>query len=216
MRVSFVSRESLPQSRQNFVEGERDVLLFGFGGLGEVFYEKELTGESNFFEEGAKLSKLGKTIVVCGCITNSRGYRRKSALVAENGKLLGVSDMLHALDGGYGSGAELRIYPTKMGKMGVVVAEDLYFSDTVKSLVACGSDFIVCPFCEATGELPSVLIRAYAFQFGTPIFLCGKGYCAVATPEGELAFSSADSPVDTEYAWKSEYHLFERRIKGKF
>ncbi len=196
-------------------EGRADLTVFGFSGNSEVSYEKELSGESDFFERGAKRSKTDKNIVVCGCITNSRGHKRKSALVAENGKLLGVSDMLHSIDGRYGSGAQLRIYPTEMGKMGVIVGEDLYFSDTVKALALCGSRFIVCPFSPMKGEV-LVLLRARALEFGIPIFFCGKGYCAIASPEGEVVFSSPQSQILTTYDWKEEYHLLERRIRGSF
>ncbi len=213
MRVGFISKGSVSNYKQNGGE-KADICIFGFSGMGEVHYEKELTGESNFFEEGAKLSKQGENIVVCGCVTNSRGHRRKSAMVAENGKLLGVADMLHAVDGEYGSGAELRIFPTKMGKMGVLVGEDLYFYEAVKALALCGSDFIVCPFGTVRVELVSVLLRARAFEFGLPVFLCGRGYSAVATPKGELAFSSPQSPFGVDFVWEKEYHLVERRRRG--
>ncbi len=213
MRICFVSKGGFSDCKQGYDEGA-DVAIFPVSSLGEVSYEKELTGESHFFEESAKRSKQGKNIVVCGCVTNSRGHRRKSAVVAENGRLLGVSDMLHAIDGEYGAGAELKIYPTKIGKMGLLVGEDLYFHDSVKALTLCGCDFIVCSFGEVKGELPLVLLRARAYEFGVPIFFCGRGYCAVATPEGEIAFSSPQSPVNAEFDWKAEYHLVERRHRG--
>lgn len=214
MRIRFINKGGLVQESAE-KEGV-DLTLLGFSGIGEVSYEKELSGESDFFENGAKLSKIEKNVVVCGCITNSRGHKRKSALVAENGKLLGVSDMVNSIDGRYGSGAELRIYPTQIGKMGVLVGEDLYFSETVKSLVVCGSDFIVCPLAPTKGELPLVLLRAHAFQFGVPIFFCGRGYSAIASNEGEIIFSSPQSQALGEYEWKTEYHLLERRVRGKF
>ncbi len=213
MRIRFVSKGSLRDFKNRPEEEGADITLFGFEGMGEVSYEKELKGESSFFEDGALLSKAEKNIVVCGCITDTRGHKRKSALVAECGKLLGVSDMLYVLDEEYGAGAELRIYPTKLGKMGVVVAEDLHFSEMVRALSVCGCDFIVCPFGKITGELQSVLLRANAFQFGVPIFLCGEGYCMIGDPKGELAFSSPLSPVCVDYAVKKEYRLVERRRK---
>ncbi len=214
MRIRFITNGILSERGED--GAEIDLILCGLLGVGEISYEKELSGESDFFERNAKLSKAEKNVVVCGCITNSRGHKRKSALVAENGKLLGVSDMVNVIDGRYGSGAELRIYPTKIGKMGVVVGEDLYFSETVKSLVVCGSDFIVCPFAPTKGELSTAILRAHAFEFGVPIFFCGKGYCAIASSEGEIVFSSPQNQVVGEYAWKAEYHLLERRIRGKF
>ncbi len=212
MKIRFISKGNFSEQ-----EGETqvDLTVCGFVNGGEVSYEKELSGESDFFERGAKRSKAEKNVIVCGCITNSRGHKRKSAFVAENGKLLGVSDMLHVIDGRYGSGAELRIYPTEIGKIGVVVGEDLYFSDTIKALALCGSNFIVCPFAPMKGEVLA-LLRAHAFEFGIPIFFCGKGYCAIASPEGEIVFSSPQNQIVATYEWKTEYHLLERRIRGVF
>ena len=97
MRVRFVSKGGMHAFKE--LEEGADVFLFGFNGMGEVSYEKELKGESDFFERVALLSKSTQSVVVCGCITDTRGHKRKSAVVAENGRLLGVSDMLHVLDG---------------------------------------------------------------------------------------------------------------------
>ncbi len=123
--------------------------------------------------------------------------------------------MLHAVDGEFHSGAELRIYPTKIGKMGVLVAEDLYYPETVRAFALCGCDFIVCPFGEVKGELPSVLLRSNAFLFGAPILLCGKGYAMAAMPSGEIAFATPTSPTQTVVELKKEYHVIERRIRGQ-
>ncbi len=216
MRIGFVSKGSVHDYKETYASEGEELLLFGFEGMGEVRYERELKGESNFFEEGALLSKRDKNLLVSGCITNGRGLRRKSALVAENGKILGISDSLYAVDGAYKSGAELKIYQTKLGKMGVLVGEDLYFPEAAQALSLCGCDFIVCPFEKVEGELPSVLLRANAFLFGAPILLCGSGYAMAASPSGEVAFASPASPAQTSVELRKEYHLVERRVRAKF
>ena len=215
MRIGFVSRGVLRDYKDDYCascDRERtDVLLFGFNGIGEVSYEKELKGESGFFADVALLSKVGQNIVVSGCITDTRGVKRKSAVVAEKGKLLGVSDMLNAVDGEVNCGAALKIYDTSIGKMGVVLAEDVFFFEVMKALSVCGCDFIVCPFGAVADSFLTVLLRAYAFCSGIPIALCGVEYCALASPTGELAFSSPHSPVYTRFENSREYHLIETR-----
>ncbi len=213
MRICFVGKGSLRAFAKDCEECG-DLCLFGFNGMGEVAYEQELKGETEFFEEGARLSKKGKNVVVCGCTTNARGHRRRSAFVAENGRILGISDKLHAVDGECGSGAELRIYPTKIGKMGVAVGGDIHFFEDMQALALCGADFIVCPYPKVEGELPLILLRADAFRLGVPIFLCGEGYVAVVGERGEIAFSSPQSPVYFDYVPEREYHLIERRKCG--
>ncbi len=214
MRVQFISKGSL-HSFKDSVEESVDVFLFGFNGVGEVSYEKELKGETAFFEDVALLSKSNQSVVVCGCITDTRGHKRKSAVVAENGKLLGVSDMLHVIDGKWGSGASLGVYPTKKGKMGVLVAEDLYFPEAVHALTLCGSDFIVCPFGEPSSALESAYLRTYTHAYGTPIYFCAKEY-AMLSARGELVFASPMSPFTVTFEQRKEYHLIETRQKGNF
>ncbi len=216
MKIGFVSRGTLLSFQGNGKGEGSDLLLFGLDGMGEVRYEKELKGETEFFESVALLSRREQNIVVCGCITDTRGHRRRSAVVAERGKLLGISDMLHVVDGGFGCGAELRIYETKMGKMGVVVGEDVRFFEDTRALAVCGCDFIVCPYGKVEGEIPFAMLRADCYRLGIPIFLCGRGYAMIGDPKGEIAFSSPHSPAFADYTPTKEYHLIERRKRGYF
>ncbi len=214
MRICFVSKGNVDSLRENIEEF--DLLLFGFNGLSEVSYEKELKGDTRFFERVATLSKERRCVLVSGCVTDTRGHKRKSAVVAENGRILGVSDTLYAIDGDCGCGAELRVYETTIGKMGVAVAEDIFFPESLRAMVTCGCDFIVCPYEQVKGELPSVLLRADAFRLGVPILLCGEGGAVLADPSGRLEFSSPDSPICFSYRVKKEYHLVEYRRRGCF
>lgn len=217
MRIGFVSRGGLRafKEEQEKQPPQANVLVFGFWGREEINYERELKGETNFFEDAALLSKNSGGVVVCGCITNARGHKRKSAVVAEEGRLCGVSDMMNVIDGEVGSGAALRIYDTKAGRMGVVVAEDLHFPGVVKSLAVCGSDFIVCPFGRAS-TIQSVLLRANAYCYGVPIFFCGEEYSMLADASGNIAFASPQSPAYFDFENKREYHLVETRRRGFF
>ena len=214
MRVRFVCRGSVAEEMPRETEPSAEVIAGGFLSRGEISYERELKGETRFFEGVAALSKKRRAVVVFGCLTDAKGFKRKSAVVAENGKILGVSDMLNALDGEVGSGAALRVYETGKGRMGVIVAEDLYFPEVVKTLSVCGCDFIVCPYANPIGSVESVLIRAHAFCFGVPIFLCAHGYYAAASADGSLAFAGADSPAEFSFSPVKEYHLVETRRRG--
>ena len=214
MRVCFVSRGDLQAFKAREEKVGAELTLFGFEGMGEVSYEKELKRETAYFEEAAVLSKRDKNIVVCGCVTNICGHKRKSAVVAENGKILGVSDMQCVIDNEIGCGGGMKLYDTKQGKMGVLVADDLNFPEKIRSMVDCGCEFIVCPFGRITNELQTVLLRAYAYLFGTTIYLCGKGYCAIADAKGKLAFFSPFSPVVAACECEKEYHLIESRRRG--
>ena len=90
MRVCLVSHGALSVFKDTYAEEKADITVFGFEGMGEVSYERELKGETRFFEDAALLSKTCKNVVVCGCVTDTRGHKRKSAVVAENGRLCGM------------------------------------------------------------------------------------------------------------------------------
>ena len=216
MRVCFVSRGGIGEFMKNAaaIEAPADLYLCGFQSLGEVSYERELNGETRYFEKVAALSASLRSVVVCGCVTDAKGFKRKSAVVAERGKILGVSDMTNVLDGEVGSGAALRVYETAVGRLGVIVAEDLFFPEVAKALSACGSDFLVCPYTAVSGSVESVLIRAHAFCYGTPVFFCGVGYASVAAADGTVAFASPESPCELSFQGVKEYHLVETRRRG--
>ena len=213
MKICFVGQGKPSEYLSNCEEENAELYLFGFDG-GEVSYEKELKGESGFFEETALLSKTSKSVVVCGCITDTRGHKRKSAVVAEKGRLIGVSDMMNVVDGGIGCGAALRVYDTKIGHMGIAVAEDIFFPENMKALALCGSDFIVCPFGSVTDSVQQVLLRAYAYMYGVPIFFCGRGYSMIADVTGNIAFATPQNTASVTFENRKEYHLIETRRRG--
>ena len=211
MRICFISRESVKNFRETYNGQQADLFVFGFNESETVSYDRELHRETTFFEEAVRLSKDSKACVVCGCMTDMRGIKRKSAVVADRGKLLGVSDMLYALDGENNSGGELRAYETSAGKIGLIIAEDFYFPEVARDLSRFGSEYIVCPFDKKTQNIHSVLLRAEAFFCGIPMFFCAKGYSMVADIHGELAFASPQSPICAEIEYKKEYHRVESR-----
>ena len=215
MRICFVTNGNLSDFRGG--EREADLLLFPFHALGEVSYERELKGETNLFEDVAILSKTAQCVVVSGCCTNARGIRRKSAVIAERGRILGVADMVNRIDGSdYRSGAGVKLFDTKAGKLGVVVAEDLYFPHVLETLSLCGADAALCIFGELNEGLELNLARAGAFFFGIPVCLCAYGYAQVSDPSGKLRFSSPKSPCLFDMQSEREYHIVETRRRGFF
>ena len=216
MRICFVSRGGISTHVKELQELKAELIIGGFKSLGEVSYERELKEETNYFEQVANLSQVTGAVVICGCITDTKGFKRKSAVVAEGGRLLGVSDMLNVMDGEMNSGAALKVYDTKVGKLGVLVAEDLCFPEMAKSLTLCGSDVIVCPYGVVENGVESVLVRAHAFCYGAPVCLCGIGYSAIGGVDGSLAFASPVNLSVAELEGVKEYHLIETRRRGLY
>lgn len=209
MRICFVTKGGLDAVGE---EAGADIVCYPLSALGEVSYECELKGETSLFETVAMRSKMLRCTVVGGCYTDARGIRRKSAVVAERGRLLGVSDLVNRIDGSaFGAGAGVKVYETAAGRLGVVVGEDLYFPKVMETLSLSGADAVLCLFEELSEGLELTLIRAHAFFYGLPVALCAFGYAAVADPEGRLFFASPAPVGRVTLPKEREYRLIETR-----
>lgn len=193
---------------------ECDLAVFGFDGLGEVDFERELTGDSEKFEKAARLSQKFNCGVICGCKTVSRGLLRKSVAVADRGKLLGISDMNHVLDGEqFKSGVGLGFYRVNGCKIGLCIENDLLFPDTFKALSLCGCNAVVVILEEIKDGIPPLLIRAYAYLYGVPIIMCAGRTAYFADVSGAIASSVQDVSL-FEIISRNRYHLVTTRTRG--
>lgn len=192
-----------------------DIAVYGFG-VGEVDYESELKGESVKFEEVARFSKTNSCGVVCGCVTKSRGVLRKSVCVADGGKLLGITDMNHVLDGEqFKSGAGLGLYSVRGCKVGVCVENDLLFPDSVKALAQCGCSVLIAIADGLDDGLMPLVIRAYSYLYGVPIILCAQNFAYFSEVTGAIACSTQKTAL-FEVNPRNRYHVVTTRQRGFF
>ena len=103
MKIAFINGLSPCDYKNLYAEKAEnkknaELFVFGLDGKKRISYERELSGETQFFKDVALLSKERNGVVVCGCVTDNHGHLRKSAVVAENGRLLGISDGVYTLD----------------------------------------------------------------------------------------------------------------------
>lgn len=219
MDVRLVTQSSLNTVWQEKlgVIGKHDLLVFGFNGLGLVSYKKELSGETEYFHDVAKLSKQLSSVVICGCDTDTYGVFRHSAVIADKGKILGVSDMAHSIDDSeFVSGGNFRVYDTSVGKIGLLVAEDLYFPEAVRVLALCDADLIVCPFGKTETAISQIMLRASAFANGVPMAMCGENYACVADISGKVTVAGSSDIIKVKIPIQKDYHLISSRRRGLY
>ena len=193
---------------------ECELALFGFDFLGEVDYESELAGKTDKFEEAARLSRAHSCGVICACKTLSRGIVRKSAAVADRGKLLGITDMNHVFGGeDYKSGAFLGLYQVGGCKVGLVIENDIYFPEGVRALASCGCNLIAAFREEVRDFMPPLLARAYAYLYGVPVVMCAGGAAFFAETSGGLATSTQPAAL-FETGAQNSYRLVSSRVRG--
>ncbi len=198
----------------NFSLPDCDLAVFGFGGLGEVDFERELSGESEKFENAARLSQKYNCGIVCGCKTVSRGLVRKSVAVADRGKLLGISDMNHVLDGEqFKSGVGLGFYKVNGCKIGLCIENDLLFPGTFEALSLCGCNAVVAILEDIRDNIPPLLIRAYSYLYGVPVVMCAGKTAYFADVSGAVASSVQDVSL-FEITGRNRYHIVTTRTRG--
>ncbi len=194
-----------------------NVVLFGFNGLGLVSYKKELEGETEYFHDLARLSNQLSAVVICGADTDTYGVFRHSVVIADKGKILGVSDMAHSIDDSeFVAGGNFRVYDTSAGKIGVIVGEDLFFPETARVLTLCDADIIVCALKKLDNLMPQVMLRASAFSNGVPMALCAKNYSAVCDIRGNIIMSSTANITKAKVKIEKDYHLVSSRRRGLY
>ncbi|MBE7061295.1 MAG: carbon-nitrogen hydrolase family protein [Clostridiales bacterium] len=219
MEVCFVTKGTLNKIWQEKLLSlsKKDVVVFGFNGIGLVSYKKELAGETEYFQDVAKMSKQISSVVICGCDTDTYGVFRHSAVVADKGRILGVTDMAHSIDEGeFVAGGNFRVYDTSAGKIGVIIAEDLFFPETARVLTLCDADFIVCLFKKTESFMPQIMLRAGAFANGVAMALCAENQVTIADIKGDVALSSKGDFVNAKIKIQKDFHLISSRRRGLY
>lgn len=217
MKISFVTNGTVNNVWQEKLGliGNPDLLVFGFNGLGLVSYKKELSGDTEYFQDVAKLSRQTAGVVISGCDTDTYGVFRHSAVIADKGKILGVTDMSHTIgQSEFVPGGNLRVYDTCAGKIGIILAEDLFFPEVARTLSLCDADLIVCLYKNLDGQMPQVMLRAGAFSNGVYMALCAKNYACISDVKGNVAIASANDIVKTEIKPIKDYRLISSRRRG--
>lgn len=215
MNVVLNVAGSLSRTLTGKEELSSGVLVFGKNGMGLVRYEWELDGKTEYFRELASLSRARGGVVVSACDTDTYGSIRRSAVVADKGKLLGVSDEVHvAAESEYAGGAGYTTYKTSAGKIGVLVGRDAFFHDAMATLSLSDADFILWLFCEPFARITEPVLRAQAFLYGTPVVCVGEKCYAAASPKGEILFTGREKTFTFPLRAERAYAEVKEKIRG--
>lgn len=217
MKICFVTDGTLNCVWQNKLDcvSDSDLLVFGFNGLGLVSYKKELSGETEYFQDVAKMSRQLSCVIICGCDTDTYGIYRHSAVIADKGKILGVSDTVNCIDETeYVAGGSYRVYDTSVGKIGIIVCEDLFFFESSEILAACDADVVICPFKKIVDSMPLVMARACAFSGGLAMGVCAEKFAAVSDICGNVTACSRSDIVKCSIKIERDYHFVGTKRRG--
>lgn len=192
------------------------ISVFGFNSLGKVSYKHELSGAEGKLPQLASFSRQHKKIVIAGAVTDNYGILKQSIIIAENGKLLGISDMILSLNGtDYTGGGSFKVYQTSVGRIGVLVGDDIINLEGVKAMALCDADLIIC--IVSTEEKPqyNFLIRAYAYLFGVPLLLLSKTGVIASDMSGEICGKSIENSANLIIPTQKQYVIVKSKRRGK-
>ncbi len=214
LKIYFNRRDNI-KNILNGEEKEEEILVFGFNGFEVINYKNELSGKDSNLSMLAKYSKNGGKVVLSGAITDNYGIIRKSCLIAENGKLLGISDMNLCLDKApFSSGCGHRIYQTKSHRIGVLVGDDIVDVESVKAMALLGADIVICLISTEEKPQHSVLVRAYSYLFGLPVVLLTKDSVIASDLNGEICGASKNEESRIIVPIKKNYRLCQTKRRG--
>ncbi|MBO4962709.1 MAG: hypothetical protein J6C97_02925, partial [Clostridia bacterium] len=129
--------------------------------------------------------------------------------------IIGIADMNSKNTScGYSSGGGYKIINTPTCKIGVLVAEDLYCVEAVKSMSLCETDLIIAIYPNFSDSKPTIVARAYSLLFGVPICVCSKNFSMATTISGEVLFSSPQEQISYEIPTKKVYREITLKQRG--
>lgn len=194
---------------------DRQISLFGFQLLDKVSYKYELSGEESKLPALSAFSRKTGGVVIAGAVTDNYGILKKSAVIADKGKLLGISDMVLGYDGSpYQGGGSYKVYQTSACKIGIVVDGDIKNFEAVKSMSLCDADLIVIISSKEEKKEYNFLIRAYAYLFGVSVILITKTGVLASDMSGEICGKSLEGKSNLIIPVKRQYVLTKTKRRG--
>ena len=191
------------------------IVIFGFNGIDKISYKNELNCKENKLSNFAKLSKDSEKVLISGTITDNYGVLRRSAIIADKGKLLGISDMrLSVNDNGYTGGGVQRVYQTQAGRIGLLIGDDILDVDGIKAMSLCDADFIVAITSGEEKPQYNFLIRSYSYLFGVPILLINSTSVIASDLSGEICGKSLENHTKITLPVKKSYRLVLTKQRG--
>lgn len=206
------------QKLQNVdLEGVKNsqITVLGFNSIGKVSYKHELSGADNKLPDLASFSRRVKKVIIAGAVTDNYGILKQSLIIAENGKLLGISDMTLSINQTeYLGGGSFKVYQTEVGRIGLLVGDDIINLDGVKAMSLCDADLIVAVVQNEEKPQYNFLIRAYAYLFGVPVMLLSKTGVIASDMSGEICGKSIENTAKLIIPTQKQYIVVKSKRRG--
>ena len=194
---------------------DSQIVIFNQNGLNKINYKNELNGSQNILTDFAKISKNSSKILIAGAFSDNYGVKRKSCVVAEKGKLLGITDMCLSIEGNsFSIGGNHKVFQTSICKIGIVVDDDILDFDGIKAMSLCDADIIFSVVFSDEKPQYNYLIRAYSYLFGLPIVMITNNSVIASDANGEILSGGKLPKLNAVIPIKKNYKLITSKKRG--
>mgnify|MGYP002154855103 CR=1 FL=1 len=238
MKIALIQQQATKNCQENLKRGiesfrqaaSSGAKLIAFAELAFCPFYPQRPAEPEYFEKAeaipgpttekfqALARKYGVVVVLNIFERDKERTFDSSPVIDSDGKLLGVTRMIHIMEGpgfherGYYTPGDKNnfVYQTKAGRIGVAICYDRHFPEYMRCLGLQGAEMVIVPQAGAVGEWTKGIFEAElqvaAFQNGYYAALVNRvgreevvhfsGESFVVNPHGEII---AQAPQDKDY-----------------
>jgi hypothetical protein len=142
MKTVFLPKASIKPLEKNFLPKD-SLVLIGSGYVEHISLDDELRASSHLLRGLCSLSIKSNITFLCPTKIFCKGKIFFGTVVIDNGRLLGISDATHSVDGEYSESNFLRVFETSKGRLGIVSGDDLYFFEVSRLMKLWECDCLI-------------------------------------------------------------------------
>lgn len=193
-----------------------DIIIFAFGVTGDVDLAQELSGETKTFAELVLLSITKNCIVIAGMNTSFFGIKHKSTIIIENGQILDINDMVHIFNQDYEKGKGFKIYDTQLGKIGLIIHNDILFPETSRLLAVCDCDILITLIDQGLPKDCMVMARSASLSNGIYNVCSEPGSSYLCDQNGAIKYYSKKNFMQINFKFQKDKSMLKSRQKDKY
>ncbi len=123
--------------------GKGDMIIFSAGVLPDVDMSSEMEGETDTLARLCVMARDKGAVIVAAAAVQVEGGYFNSVFVIDCGHIVGVSDEINPAMV-YDKGKCLRCYNTSLGRIGILIGDDLSYPELWARMAVCAPSTIVC------------------------------------------------------------------------
>lgn len=151
------------------------LILLGYEILPKICYREEISGKSNELYKLIKYSKKYSCTILAFTEFDLFGKQTFSVFGCSNGKILGIADQCcNGLEN-----CELKIFKTNLGKIGIVVGNDIFELKNSRLLAENNADFLIHFFAEKIDQRLLSFVYVNGYLNNLHIISLNKNSCLV-------------------------------------